>query len=135
VTACARLRRWRKSKESGRYVHSRSASSISNVQFGGTHCGCTGLRWSVPNTTGAYDAPEVCPDHLRRGVPVCHIDRPDSGAGADIEDALWVFDWGFMQVLDELEEDLVVEVEAVLLRLLYISSQSSGGMRGGRPRP
>jgi hypothetical protein len=40
-----------------------------------------------------------------------------------------------MQALDELEEDLVVEVEAVLLRLLYISFQSSGGMRGGRPRP
>jgi hypothetical protein len=57
------------------------------------------------------DRGDIRPDYFGAGVLVCHVDAPDSGSGADVEDALWVrSDRGVEEaVAHSAQEDFVVE--------------------------
>ena len=65
-------------------------------------------------------APEIGADDAGRGILVCHVDGPDAGAGANVEDLLGFAERRAVQLaVHQAEDDLMVQVQPVLLHLEY----------------
>lgn len=59
--------------------------------------------------------PKICPDHLGHGEFVGGIDRPDAGAGTDVQDAVGILQWRKVKrAIQQLKHDFVVQVQAVV---------------------
>ena len=58
------------------------------------------------------DKPKIGANHFSARVQVGHVDGPDAGAGADVEDAVRVRDGRQVQLpVGEVEHDFVVQIE------------------------
>lgn len=82
----------------------------------------TGLTQSVVSgrfEQGAWALPEIRPSDFGAGIAVGHVDGPDAGARADVKDAVGrVQGRQMMLVVHQLQQNLVVQVQAVLLLLV-----------------
>ena len=56
-------------------------------------------------------APKIGADDAGSGIAVCHINGPDAGAGADVEDVFGLTDRRAVQpAVHQAEDDLMVQV-------------------------
>ena len=73
------------------------------------------------NKRPGESAPKIGADDAGSGIAVCHINGPDAGAGADVEDVFGLTDRCAVQLaIHQAEDDLMVQIQPVLLHL-YIA--------------
>ena len=79
---------------------------------------------------GAQCLPQVESHHVGMREFVGHLDGPDAGSRSDVQDVLRVLDGGVEEVVvHQQQDDFVMEVQAVLLRLAAVPSAEFRRMR------